>query len=360
MTIHDVRRRAAGTLLEGLGRLSGVRSATGRLPPAGVHRILVCRVTHTLGNTLLLTPLIRELEAVYPGAQIDVLTRSPVAQAIFGGFFSVRRIAVLPAHGLAHPLAFRKTLRDVFAQPYDLVIDPCPRSATGRILAMLARGTLKLGFESPRKRGGLTHATPTSTMPGRTGQQPVHLLREALGARHGLCFPTPDIALTDEERRSGREALARIVGDDPGRGVIGVFANATGAKYLGDAWWGRFMPVLEQQLPGSRIVEIVPATAKSLLGDRYPAYYGSDIRKLASVLSALDGFVSADCGVMHLACASGVPVTAIFSKTDPGEWGPYGPRDRILWAHDVAPEDIARQVRLPEVRRTVRTVERQL
>src|SRR5690606_37540564 len=40
------------------------------VPDRGIHRILVVKISHTLGNTLLLTPLLQELEARFPGAEI--------------------------------------------------------------------------------------------------------------------------------------------------------------------------------------------------------------------------------------------------------------------------------------------------
>ena len=83
---------------------------------------------------------------------------------------------------------------------------------------------------------------------------------------------------------------------------------------------------------------------RALLGPHYPAYYSSDIRRLGCVLSALSLFVSADCGVLHLACASGVPVVGIFAVTDPDEWGPYGPRDRVLQVQGLAPAQLAERV----------------
>ena len=104
------------------------------LPNIGVHRILVCRITHSLGNTLLLTPLIRELESIYPGAEVDVLTRSGLAETLFGAFPSVRHVYRLPKRGVRHPLAFIGTLRQMRRGRYDLVIDPVPRSQTGRTL----------------------------------------------------------------------------------------------------------------------------------------------------------------------------------------------------------------------------------
>ena len=59
------------------------------LPGRGIYRILICRITHSLGNTLLLTPLIRELEVQYPGAEIDVLTRNAAAKDIFGALLTI-------------------------------------------------------------------------------------------------------------------------------------------------------------------------------------------------------------------------------------------------------------------------------
>ncbi|WP_254427179.1 hypothetical protein [Rhodanobacter sp. C01] len=46
----------------------------GELPPRDIFRILLLRPNHRLGNTLLLTPLLIELEQRYPGAEIDLIT----------------------------------------------------------------------------------------------------------------------------------------------------------------------------------------------------------------------------------------------------------------------------------------------
>ena len=78
-----------------------------------------------------------------------------------------------------------------------------------------------------------------------------------------------------------------------------------------------------------------------MLSSKYPAYFSSDLRKLASVLSGLAVYISADCGIMHLACASDVPTMGIFTVTNGGEWGPYGRGRHTIAAHGMAPEDVA-------------------
>ena len=326
-------------------RLFGGRAdpvASDPLPTHGVFRILICRVSHSLGNTLLLTPLIRELHATYPGAEIDIVTRSPVANAIFGNFPSIGAIHQLPAWGFRHPWRIAHVLRRVRRQRYDLVIDPCPRSQTDRLLSLLARGRFKLGFANERKAGSISHAVTLPTGIRQTGQLPVALLRTALDRPVSRAFPTLDIGLDPDERARGLALLKAVTGrTDDARGTIGIFANATGTKLLGIEWWNRFLPILESRLGNCDFVEIVPASGRSMLDSRYPAYYSGDIRRLASVLSGLTAYISADCGVMHLAAASGIPTVGIFTHTDPAEWGPYGPGTLAISASGLTPDQTA-------------------
>ena len=345
MRTQPLRRRLAHSAIGLLFGAARVDAAATPLPRTGVFRVLICRITHSLGNTLLLTPLIREIESVYPGAEIDVLTRSEVAERIFGAFRSIRHVFRLPARALAHPLAVLRLLKRIRSTPYDLVIDPDPNSQTGRLMQLLARGRFKLGFAGARKAGALAHgvAVPASTM--HAAHLPVYLLRRALASGTASACPTLDLRLDAAEREQGAAVLVQLVApadpSPPARGIIGVFANATGHKFLGVDWWRRFLAVFEAHCADYALIEIVPASGISLLGERYPAFYSSDIRKLAGVLSGLSRVVTADCGVMHLACASATPVTAIFTVTDPDEWGPYGRHDCVVHARGLTPEQAA-------------------
>jgi ADP-heptose:LPS heptosyltransferase len=320
----------------------------GCLPDVGIFRILVCRAAISLGNTLMLTPLLREIGRVYPGAEIDIVTRSTFGTDVFKGFPGVRRVLILPGRAVGRPWQFLRTLRVMRETHYDLVIDPCPRSRTGRTLLTLARGTFKLGFAGRGDRS-LSHRVVMSETVRHAGQRPVDLLRATLG-NPARAFPSLDIGLSRDERDAGRNALFGLLesrGMRRNAGTIGIFANATGTKLLSDAWWLAFLDTLAARYPEHAIIEIVPAFGRSMLGSRYPAFYSSDIRRVAGVLSALTAFVSADCGVMHLACASGIPVTAIFSVSDAAEWGPYGARDRTIEARGLSPEQAAAQVAIP-------------
>ncbi|MEP6881121.1 MAG: glycosyltransferase family 9 protein [Dokdonella sp.] len=330
---------------------SAVPAPCGTLPTHGIQRILVCHISHTLGNTLLLTPLIAELQSLYPGAEIDIMTRSPVGMEIFGQFTNVRRVLNLPRHALTSPLALWRALSAMRAQTYDIAIDPDLRSQSDRLCVLAAHAKYKLGYAGARKSGTLTHPIPSPQGVTHVGQFPVDLLRAATGARDSAPYPRLNICLSPDEQARGAAMLARVLGGTAmvAAPIIGLFCNATASKNLGADWWRHFAERLRERCSNQRIVEIVPATGIAVLEGDWPAFYSSDLRRLGSVLSVLSLYISADCGIMHLACATGTPVTGLFAVTDPAQWGPYGPHDHVIDINALSPEQAANQVTMPSV-----------
>ena len=345
--IEDIRRRVTARMMRGVFRAGGVGNA--RLPRIGIHRILICRSVHTLGDSLTLTPLLSELADVYPGAEVDIVCGCAVAAALFEPFPNVRTVQRMPRHIASHLLATARTLRAMRRKHYDLVIDPDPQSQSGRLLALSARARFSLGYVGPKKSGTLTHGVAIPADLRHKAMTPVYLLRTATGEDPvARAYPQPSMMLTDAERACGRSILVRLTSSDQRSGVsgprIGVFANATRDKLLAGDWWQAFIEALRADVPGCRIVEILPAFGQSMLGDRFQCFYSSDIRKLAALLANLDAYVSADCGVMHLAWAAGTPTIGLFNVTDPAEWGPFGPHASTLTLGDAVPQTVARQV----------------
>lgn len=324
---------------------AGALCPPARLPAADIHRILVCRSVRTLGDSLTLTPLLEELEVRIPGAEVDLMSRCPVADRLYGKRFNVGNVMRVPAHAAGHPLRTARALAGMRRRRYDLVIDPDPQSQSGRLLALLANTRWSLGFAGPHKSGALTHVVDSAGCPRHKAKAAMYLLRRALGAALTEdVYPRLTLRLDEAELRSGREMLARLVGNAGGsKPCIGVFANATGAKRFARSWWDRFLAVVEQAAPDCAFIEVLPATGVSLLGARYPCFYSSDVRKMAAVMARLALFVGADCGVMHLASAAGAPTIGLFSVTDPDEWGPYGDQDRALVVTGCEPEQVAAQ-----------------
>lgn len=347
----ELRRGIARQLMRLMFGGNAEPPACGMLPTRGIQRILVCHISHTLGNTLLLTPLIGELQALYPGAEIDIVTRSPVGAEIFGQFANVRRVLRLPRHALTSPLAVYGALRAMRTQTYDIAIDPDLRSQSDRLCVLAAHAKWKLGYAGAGKSGKLSHQVPMSAAGSHVGQFPVDLLRAATRERDGASHPCLDICLSRAEQAHGATLLTRVLGGSEAAAepIIGLFCNATANKNLGADWWRRFAARLQERCSNQRIIEIVPATGIAVLDGDWPTFYSSDLRRLGSALSALSLYISADCGVMHLACAAGASVTGLFAVTDPGKWGPYGPHDRVIDMRTMTPEQVANQVTMPSL-----------
>ena len=352
-TVHSLRRRLSRGLLDRL--LPHATLATDEpLPMTGIHRILVVKVSHTLGNTLLVTPLLRELETVYPGAEVDVVTRSRVGAQVFAGYPCVGTVHVLPRHAFREPLRWLRQVRAMRRAGYDLAIDVDPRSQTGRALVNLVRPRRSLGFIGSAKQSRVNHGVDVPESPRGIGALPVYLLRRARRDADYGRYPAPQLRLSPSEREYGRQRLAAVLANSPQARVptsdatvppvIGIFANATGAKCLPLEWWTRFLGVLEPACADHAIVELLPAFARSMLEDRYPTFFSSDIRGLAAVQSALALHVSADCGVMHLADAAGAPTVGLFDGTDPGQWAPGGEGGTHVAIAGRTPEAVAADV----------------
>ncbi len=304
-----------------------------------------------MGNTLLLTPLIAELEKHYKGAEIDILCEGGIAREVFATFFSVKNVFCLPKRGFKHPLAFLRLLLGMRRTRYDLVIDPSIGSGFGRAVTRFLKGRFKIGFSDNAASPGLTHGAPASVAMRHMAKRPVNLVRYLSDYRGNdqTDIPPLDIRLSEEERALGRHAVSELLEPSPNAGtplVVGIFANATGAKRYPGVWWDEFIRAFLERVPHAHVVEILPAHGQSMLGDAWPGYYSSDIRRMAAVMAATDLIVTADCGVMHLAVASRVPTAGLFSVTDAAVYAPYGPGNLALSTPGVTASDAARHIAL--------------
>jgi heptosyltransferase III len=310
-------------------------------------RILICRPNTRLGNTLLMTPLLAEIEATLPSAVVEILTACPAAHEVFQRFPCVRRIHQLPFRGVRHPLRHLLTLWRVRRVRFDVLIDPCPRSWTGRFLTRHLAARLKLGFSSAHKSDGIDVSVPFNDAPAHMGDYPVYLLRRGLleldedSSRAQL--PKLALRLSEDERLAGRREIERLLG---GRGpgpVVAVAAHATGAKRFAPEWWRRMIASLTARLPGVRVLEIRPPSGVAALPE-LPAYCSRKVREVAAVLEAADCFVCADSGLMHLGAATDTITVGLFKVTEPRLYTPRRGASCALTASDSAPELVAEHV----------------
>jgi heptosyltransferase III len=323
----------------------------GPLPWDGIRRILLCRPNRRLGNLLFLTPVLAEIEARHPGATVDIVGASDGLPKLFRGFRNVGTVLELPPNPFHAPGQFARVVHSLWRNRYDLVIDPELRSRSARFLVNRCQTTYRLGFTGAGNAARLTHGVPSCTAPSHMSRRAVYLLRRAspvADAEPAVPYPELDLRLRPAERRWGAALVARILRQDgtrPQSPVIALFANATGAKRYPSEWWQRLAAQLGALLPRAAFLEILPPGVEGASALGLPTYQSRDLRQVAAVIGATSLFVSADCGILHLACASGVPrVIGLFSVTDPAVYGPVGAGRRAIVTRGLTPEDVAQAV----------------
>ncbi len=319
------------------------------LSDTDVHHILICRPNHRLGNLLLLTPLLTEIQQRFPGADVDIVLAGAHGPELFKTFSNVKHIYCLSRRMVRHPIAVVRTALRIRKAHYDLAIDPCEASQSGRLLVAVAGAKYAIGLPRDRTMVGLDGTCNSmADTPHHMAQWPVYLLRRALVRRwpeSGNDFPALDIRLSSSERARARAILERMTheGMPPTPFVIGVFAEATGAKGYSKEWWQCFVHIVHEQHPDATLVEIAPADGQPRFGNEVPFFSSPSPREVAAVISNMTCFVSADCGVMHLASAAGTPTIGLFSVTDASKYAPYAHGSRALDTNGKSPEDVAQE-----------------
>lgn len=317
------------------------KAPTAPIEPGNITRILVCRPNHRLGNQLALTPLLAELEAEFPGAEIDVVAGSDIADELYRGYQNVAHILHLPRHALRAPFQYLSVIRAVRRTHYDLAINAIPKSSTGAALCLRADATSRIiDFPQPDECGGeVTHFAKVS----------VYLLREYLPASpsKSTAIPNLDIRLSPDERRAGRMRLEQIRDNTSTTArakTVALYTHATGSKCYGKRYWGEIHRVIRRELPDYFAIEFLPAHGHSMFEHTIPTLFSSNVRKLAAALSAADVVVSADGGVMHLASAAQTPTIGLFSVNNPLAFSPYGNKSCAIETTGHSPETIAKMV----------------
>lgn len=324
------RRNAVASILRPMfRRVGGALCEPGDLPSSGIHRVLVCRPNHRLGNSVLISALISEIEALYPGAEIDLLGSQATAD-LYADRFRVHCVFVLPQKIARHLWSSAGTLRALRRSRYDLAIDACNGSQSGRIALALARARYKVGFPDP----ALSPASAWHALacPDHLAHRSVFLLRQAYAGVTRSDYPKLGLDVTPGEKRAATLVVASVCGGTrKQRGpTVAIFPNATGTKCYSEGWWKQFVDTFQSLCPRVHLVDMLAAHGQSQLGSRLTPYYSRNLRRMAAMIACMDGFISADCGVMHLAAASGTPTLGLFCATDPMKYAPYGGTNAAL------------------------------
>ena len=258
----------------------------------------------------------------------------PPARPLLEGNPSLSRLwpappARLTAWGVAH-----RVLADVRAKEYDVALDfqGLWKSATwarltgaGRVVGMSRKwrrepGSSVLLGESAEPPPGITHVIDENLALLR----PVGI--DEIGARE---FPLPAAVA---ERQAIARALSAIGMErfailNPAGGWPGKLWRAQNFGAVARGLRDRGLPSLVTWGPGEEeLAERVVATSAGAARRAF----ATTLLEYVELARRARLVVAADTGPMHLACAVGTPVVALFGPTDPARNGPFSPGDVVV------------------------------
>ncbi len=278
---------------------------------AEVKRILFITLSN-VGDIIMTTPVIAVLAREFPSARIDVMA-GPRGKELFDRDPRVFKLILYDKHiSLKEKARLQIKLKKL---RYDLVVD--------------VRNTVLPLLIGPKYRTATIQSFPKSLI-HKKGRH-LHRLR-SLGidgtSGYRVFVPEADdryAALLLEEA----PVASRTVVVNPGaRSHLKRWTQDGFAKVcdrLIEECGARVMLVGVQE--DARVIDEVMSKMKKKpvnLVNR------TNIRQLAALLKRSDLLITNDSAPMHLGCAAGVKVLAIFGPTDPGKYGPTGEYDEVI------------------------------
>jgi heptosyltransferase II len=300
---------------------------------------VVVRATNWLGDAVMSLPAIRAIRGVFPDAHLAVVARPWVAD-LYARERSIDRIVPYPAKTIPEIREFARCLQSA---RFDAAI-LLPNSFDSALTMWMAGIPERIGYKRDARGMLLTRAIP---VPG-PGDIPRHerfyyleLLRRA-----GMLEKFPDTEPIELDgiaaaREAGASKLAALGIAQP---VIGI---SPGAAYGNAKRWlpERFAQAAErvarergasvlvfgaaaERALCSQVAEAIPGArgARNLAGE-------TTLREFIDLAAACSLFLTNDSGAMHIACALGVPVAAVFGATDDASTGPSGRHSHVIREH---------------------------
>lgn len=305
-----------------------------------IQNILVIRPNHRLGNQLLMTPLIQEIEATFPHAKIDLFT-GKVSPILFENYTQIGQIHRIPRKPFQEKRHYLNVWKQLRRKNYDFVINVDRTSSSGRLATKFSRGRVKLYGDLLES---IQQQYPDYM---HNAKYPVYFLRESLKTMGykdlHKDMPCLDLKLSAEELQKGKQLLDTLV-ENKLKPTITLYTFATGAKCYSEAWWNSFYDQLKTRYPSYNLLEILPVENVSMIGFRAPTLYSKDVREMAAVMANTAIYIGADCGVMHLASAAGIPTMVFFSITPPSHYGPYNKGSVSLITTELDNDSIFKQL----------------
>ena len=316
---------------------------------ASIKKILLVRANFRMGNAILALPAIAAFRNNFPEARIDFVG-SPASNTLFE-HQSLDRHYAAPRRFPQVLWQYPRLLRSLRANRYDLAVDvSCSQSGVDAFIIGLSGARIRAGVAGKWDRlFNLKIAKP----PNPNKYLKMTELLSAFKLEHvdtvgSMRFSSAEIA-------DGRTKLQSLAGKN-GKPLVGVFVG--GRKLRGKRWpLESFAHVLDGlKKSGIPAVAFLGPEEKDIadplreaLDSHVPLVFEPSLRRFAAMISHLDLLICCDSGPMHLACAAGVRVVAIFQRRDVARWSPPASVARAVSGPNGVTPDMVLEAALDEL-----------
>jgi len=338
--VNKARRVLTRSLTKNIGR-SQCAPKLGKEERLYFKRILISRPNGRLGNLLLLTPLLQEIENTFPECKIDLFIKGNLAPILFKNYKNVENIIPLPRKPFKELVKYMKVWTKLKIHRYDLVINISKLSSSGRIATKISNSRFKIFGD---EHDNLPDNTGDSQHMGKASVYNFRRFLTCLGNElQESPIPSLDLKLTEEEISEGQKTLKALVNND--KETISIFTYATCEKCYSMPWWKKFYEQLKSEFPEYNILEILPIENISQIDFQATTFYSKEVREIGAVIANTKIFIGADSGIMHLASAVKTPTLGLFSVTNPKLYAPYNSKSIAVDTNTFPAEDYMKAVR---------------
>ena len=290
---------------------------------SSIKTILPVRANFRMGNAVLALPAITAFRRQFPDARIDFLG-SPISQRLLS-HQPLDQHYVAPRRFPRVVWQYPRLLRELRARRYDIAVDvSCSHSGIASFIVGCSGARIRAGIAG--KWDQLFNFKIAKLAEENKYRKMTELLT-AMDLQTGNDGGGV-MQFSVEEKIAAAATLESKVGKG-GAPAVGVFIG--GRKLRGKRWpLENFVSIIndlahrgiavvvffgpeEHDLADSLRASLDPAT---------PVVFEPAVRKFAAIVAQLRLLICCDSGPMHLACAAGVRVLAIFQENDVSRWAP--------------------------------------
>jgi len=308
------------------------------IDPAKIRRVLVVRPDPRVGNVLLTVPLCRALAAGLPGATVDLLVARGKERLVQGLPFIHGIVRFDKRDFFRAPWRFWRTVRALRRARYDVAIDASHFhvfSFTSAWLVSRTRAPVRIGHRRGLAARFLTHPVVHDPATVNDVEAKLELLAP-------LGLPPAGTALETLVGRDGPQVLALLAHGLPTQrfAAINLGARKTTHRWAPEHFGALALRLVAMDLvplllwgPGEEALCDAARVASRNTAVKAPP---TNLDELAAAFRVSAVAITNDTGPMHLACAVGAKVVAVFLSDDAARWAHPGPRFRGVRVRDEA------------------------